>query len=53
MKSQKQREAERRRKKLEEVQRQVESGSLTIRQMTPKERKENQPREPAQKKRRR
>jgi hypothetical protein len=38
------RAAERRRAKLEEVQLQVKDGSLTIRKMTPKERKRYPPR---------
>ena len=44
MKSARQREEERRQKKLDEVQRQVDEGSLTIRKMTPEEREKNQPR---------
>ena len=36
--------AERRRVRLEEIERQVKDGSLTIRQMTPKERKRYPPR---------
>jgi hypothetical protein len=39
MKSVQQRQEERRQEKLDEVRRQVESGSLTIRKMTPEERK--------------
>jgi hypothetical protein len=42
--SQADRAAEKRKEKLEEVRRQVEDGSLTIRKMTPKERKANPPR---------
>jgi anti-sigma28 factor (negative regulator of flagellin synthesis) len=45
MKSQKERSEERRKEKLEEIQEQVDRGELSIRQMTPKERKENPPRE--------
>jgi hypothetical protein len=33
-----QRQAERRRRKLEEMQQQIEAGTLTVRQMTPAER---------------
>jgi hypothetical protein len=39
MPSQADRAAERRREKLEEIRRQVKDGSLTIRKMTPEERK--------------
>jgi hypothetical protein len=35
--TQREREAEKRQKKLEEVQAQLDSGSLTVRQMTPEE----------------
>jgi hypothetical protein len=44
--------AEKRRAKLEEVQRQVKAGSLTIRKMTPEERK-RYPQRPSTKGRRR
>jgi hypothetical protein len=40
------RAAERRRAKLEEVQRQIETGSLTVRKMTAEERKQYPPRPP-------
>lgn len=50
MKSSRQRAEERRERKLEEVQAQVDSGSLTIRKMTPEERKRYPPR-PASRKR--
>jgi hypothetical protein len=46
MKSQQERQADRHQAKLDEVQRQIESGSLTVRQMTPEERERNQPRPP-------
>jgi hypothetical protein len=45
------RAAERRRAKLEEIQRQVKEGSLTIRKMTPEERK-RYPTRPAKQRRR-
>jgi hypothetical protein len=38
-----QRQAERRRQKLEDMQQQIEEGTLTIRQMTPAERKRHPP----------
>jgi len=44
VKSQKQRDEERRRQKLAEMQEQIDEGTLTVRKMTPKERKENPPR---------
>ncbi len=44
MKSQQERQADRRQAKLDEVQRQIEAGSLKVRQMTPEERARNQPR---------
>ncbi len=44
MKSQQERQADRRQTKLDEVQRQIEAGSLKVRQMTPEERERNQPR---------
>jgi hypothetical protein len=50
--SQADRAAERRRAKLEDIQQQVKAGSLTIRKMTPEERKRYPPR-PASKGRRR
>jgi hypothetical protein len=46
------RAAERRRAKLEEIQRQVKDGSLTIRKMTPDERK-RYPTQPAKQRQRR
>ena len=52
MKTQREREDEKRRAKLEAVQQQVEEGSLTIRQMTPEERKKYpKPDQPRRKKR--
>ena len=45
MKTQRERNDEKRREKLAAIQEQVESGSLTIRKMTPAERKANPPRE--------
>jgi hypothetical protein len=47
MPTQAEREAEKRRVKLEEVQRQLQDGSLTIRKMTAEERKRFPPKEPA------
>ncbi len=44
MKSQQERQADRRQAKLDEVQRQIEAGSLKVRQMTDEERERNQPR---------
>ena len=44
MKSQQERQADRRQAKLDEVQRQIEAGSLKVRQMTAEERERNQPR---------
>jgi hypothetical protein len=38
--------AEQRRAKLQEIQRQIEAGSLTVRKMTAEERKRNPPRPP-------
>jgi hypothetical protein len=52
MKTQQERAAEKRQQKLEAVQEQVRSGSLTIRKMTPEERKENPPAPPREKRRR-
>jgi hypothetical protein len=46
MLSQADRAAERRRVKLEEIQQQIKDGSLTIRKMTPEERKRYPPRPP-------
>ena len=43
------REEEKRKEKLEHIQKQVADGSLVIRQMTPEERKENKPRPPKRK----
>jgi anti-sigma28 factor (negative regulator of flagellin synthesis) len=49
MKTQQERQADRRQAKLDEVQRQIESGSLKVRQMTDEERERNQPRPPKEK----
>jgi hypothetical protein len=46
MKSQQEREADRRREKLLEIERQISAGSLVVRQMTPEERRRNPPRPP-------
>ena len=46
MKSQQERQADRRQTKLDEVQRQIDAGSLKVRQMTPEERERHQPRPP-------
>jgi hypothetical protein len=46
MKSQQERQADRHQAKLEEVQKQINSGSLKVRQMTPEEREQNPPRPP-------
>jgi anti-sigma28 factor (negative regulator of flagellin synthesis) len=43
-KTQQERAAERRQAKLEEIQQQIDEGTLTVRQMTPAERKRNPPR---------
>jgi hypothetical protein len=51
-KTQRERDAEKRVEKLRQVQEQVDEGSLTIRQMTPEERKKNPPRPPKEKRRR-
>ena len=48
-KTQQERQADRRQAKLDEVQRQIDSGSLNVRQMTPEERERNQPRPPKEK----
>ena len=45
------RAAEKRKKRLEEIDEQVKDGSLTIRQMTPEERAPNPPRPPRERKR--
>jgi hypothetical protein len=45
VKTQKERAEERRQEKLADIQDQVEKGELSIRQMTPEERKENPPRQ--------
>ena len=45
MKRQQERDQERRSQKLAAIQEQVEQGTLTIRKMTAKERKQNPPRE--------
>jgi hypothetical protein len=52
VKTPKDRAEERRQQKLEEIREQVDSGELTIRKMTKKERDENPPRPPRQKRRR-
>ena len=44
MKTQQERQEDKRRSKLADVQRQVKDGTLVIRQMTPAERERNQPR---------
>ena len=44
MKTQQERQDDKRRGKLADVQRQVKDGTLVIRQMTPAERESNQPR---------
>jgi hypothetical protein len=44
MKTQRERNDEKRREKLAAIQEQVEQGTLTIRKMTPEERKANPPR---------
>jgi hypothetical protein len=46
VKTQQERQADRRQAKLDEVQRQIDSGSLKVRQMTDEERERNQPRPP-------
>jgi hypothetical protein len=46
------RAAEKRRVKLEDVQRQIKEGSLTIRKMTPEERKRYPPRPPTARRKR-
>lgn len=43
-KTQQEREAKKRAEKLAQMQEQIDDGSLTIRQMTPAERKQNPPR---------
>jgi hypothetical protein len=48
MKTQQERQEDKRRSKLADVQRQVKDGSLVIRQMTPDERERNPPRPPQQ-----
>ena len=49
-KTQQERQADRRQAKLDEVQRQIESGSLKVRQLTDEELEDNQPRPPREKK---
>jgi hypothetical protein len=44
VKTQKERDEERRREKLADIQEQVDRGDLSIRQMTPEERQKNPPR---------
>ena len=46
MKSQQERQADRHQAKLDEVQKQINSGSLKVRQMTPEEREKNPARPP-------
>jgi hypothetical protein len=46
-----QRQAERRRQKLEDMQQQIEAGTLTVRQMTPAERKRHPPSDRSMRKR--
>jgi hypothetical protein len=53
MKTQRERAEERRKAKLDAVQEQVDSGSLTIRKMTAAERKENPPKPRKEKPKRR
>jgi hypothetical protein len=48
MKSTQDRQRDERERKLAEIRRQLEQGSLTIRQMTPEERRANPPRPPAE-----
>jgi hypothetical protein len=53
VKTQKERADERRQEKLDSIQEQIDRGTLTVRKMTAKERKENPPRErPADRRRR-
>ena len=52
MKTQKERAEEKRREKLADIQEQVDRGELSIRQMTPKERKDNPPKQREPKRRR-
>jgi len=49
VKSQRERDAEKREQKLREIGEAVDSGNLVIRKMTPAERKQNPPRESAPK----
>jgi hypothetical protein len=46
MKTTQERQEEQRKQKLEEMQAQIDRGSLVVRQMTPEERKRNPPRPP-------
>ena len=46
MKTPQERAEEKRRQKLEEMQEQIRSGSLVVREMTPEERERNKPRPP-------
>jgi hypothetical protein len=46
VKSQQERQADKRREKLSEIEKQISAGSLVVRQMTPEERKRNPPRPP-------
>jgi hypothetical protein len=50
MKSQRERDDEKRRQKLEEIQEQIKKGSLVVRQMTPEERERDKAR-PSKRKR--
>jgi hypothetical protein len=53
VKTQKERADERRKEKLESIQEQIDRGTLTVRKMTPEERKAHPPRErPADRRRR-
>jgi hypothetical protein len=53
MKTQRERDAEKRAEKLREIDEAVEGGKLVIRQMTPEERKQLPPREPREGRKRR
>jgi hypothetical protein len=46
MKSQQERQADKRREKLLDIEKQISAGSLVVRQMTPEERRRNPPRPP-------
>lgn len=45
-KTQQERQAEKRRERLDEIQKQIDDGSLVVRKMTPAERKRHAPRPP-------